>query len=315
MTIYDALRKEQIEYSKKKNQKIKEDIQELSNKIDKNKSIEEVNKINIKNCTSKIEQIKLNKETEKELRKKGILEKKERVQEKKEQFIQEKKDEIQRSIDKIQSSIEYAQDKIEMIKNEQEPIVREVSTKYLEELKEKKEKIKERIDLEYNKSVDLEDLKKEINSPEHKVKAIKKYIPVFENKLNEILEIFMEDDVFDLRAKLSEEFELTFYKNGKEIPVFTLSSGQVACCSLACTFAFLYLLEVKHHNNFNHLLIDELLDLNIGTRIHKVLGYLKTIATNKNISVISHNKTLDVQLFDTITYVSKDDVFSKYTIS
>lgn len=307
--------KERILYIREKNQKIREYNRNLENQIQNNKALMSDYNEKINQYNEKIKMLKENLIKEKELKTKNVLEVIKNLEDKKENVFNEKKIQLEHNIEKLENLIQYIQDKIVSIKNETEPTIREVETKYLETLEVKKINLKENIDTEYNKSVELDELKKEINSPEHKIKAIKKYIPVFENKLNEILDIFMEDDVFDLKAKLSEEFALTFYKNGKEISVFTLSSGQVACCSLACTFAFLYLLEVKHHNNFSHLLIDELLDLNIGVRIHKVLLYLQSISTNKNISVISHNKTLDIGVFDTITYVSKDDMFSKYTIA
>jgi DNA repair exonuclease SbcCD ATPase subunit len=308
-------RKKQIENIKQKNVLLKEKINDFKNKLEKNNdNIKYLNENN-SNLNSNIKNIIDNIEKEKELKISTTNNKIESIKKSIVNSVKEKKTELESNIKSDENTIIFIEDKIDMIKNENEPTIREVNENYLLELKEKKDTVQKRLDEEYNKSVDLDELKKEINSPEHKIKAIKKYIPVFESKLNEILDIFMEDDVFDLRAKLSEAFELSFYKNGKEISVFTLSSGQVACCSLACTFAFLYLLEVKHQSRFNHLLIDELLDLNIGTRIMKVLNYLKTISHNKNISVISHNKTLDTEMFDTVTYVSKDNLFSKYTIA
>lgn len=307
-------RKEKIERAKKKNQEILNDIEDkrvkLTNNLDK---MEYLNK-NITSLENNIKNILANAVKEYKLKVKNIEDNIKTIEDNIDNLEKEKKTEIQNVIERTKTTIGFIEDKIKMIKNEEVPNIREVSTKYLEELKEKKKNILAKIDTEYNNGVELDELKKEINSPEHKIKAIKKYIPVFETKLNEILDIFMEDDVFDLRAKLSEDFTLSFYKNGKEIPIFTLSSGQVACCSLACTFAFLYLLEVKHQNRFNHLLIDELLDLHLGSRAEKVIKYLKTISNNKNIALISHNKSLDIGLFDSITYVSKEELFSKYKI-
>ena len=308
------IKEEEIQKKKEKNREIQDNIKETSARIDKMKDKIKFYESSIQNLEDSKKSTEENLRKEIEYKIQNINTRIKSLQEKKESLYKDGINELQYKKDKNISNLKYTKDKINMIKNETPPVVREVDSSYLDGLKKKKEEIQKKIDIEYNKTVELDALKKEINSPEHKIKAIRKYIPIFENKLNQVLDIFMEDDVFDLKAKLSDEFALTFYKNGKEIPVFTLSSGQVACCSLACTFAFLYLLEVKHQNNFNHLLIDELLDIHIGTRVEKVIKYLKTISNNKNISVISHNKSLDVGLFDTITYVTKDDLFSKYLI-
>ena len=268
------IKEEEIQKKKEKNREIQDNIKETSARIDKMKDKIKFYESSIQNLEDSKKSTEENLRKEIEYKIQNINTRIKSLQEKKESLYKDGINELQYKKDKNISNLKYTKDKINMIKNETPPVVREVDSSYLDGLKKKKEEIQKKIDIEYNKTVELDALKKEINSPEHKIKAIRKYIPIFENKLNQVLDIFMEDDVFDLKAKLSDEFALTFYKNGKEIPVFTLSSGQVACCSLACTFAFLYLLEVKHQNNFNHLLIDELLDIHIGTRVEKVIKYL-----------------------------------------
>ena len=164
----------------------------------------------------------------------------------------------------------------------------------------------------YNKSVELADLKKVINDKEHKAKALESTLPIFENKLNSILELFMEDDEFVIKAKLENDFELKFFKNNKEVNIFSLSQGQQSCISIATTLSFLYLLGIKHGNNFNMLFIDEILDIGIAGRVNKVITYLKTLSTDKSISIISHNQNLPLHLFDNITNVEKENGFSVY---
>lgn len=304
-----------IKQIKEANSRIIQETQAIENELKIQQATQDSLKTQLKQLQAQVEQLKNDKINQDELKIQNLQSQIKFKESEIGNLLQSQKSKIQADISLLESQIASSIELYKSIEAELPPTIPEISREYLESLYSKKEDLLKQIDDEYNKSSELEELKSEINSPEHKARAIRKYIPIFETKLNEILEKFMEDDTFTLVAKLDDEFDLTFYKNSKEISIFSLSSGQVACTSLACTFAFLYLLEVKHQNRFNHLLIDELLDLHIGVRIHKVLDYLKMNSVNKNISVISHNKNLDFGIFDGVIEVSKGDIFSEYRIA
>lgn len=203
----------------------------------------------------------------------------------------------------------------ESINNEIAPILVPVSVDYLKKLEVSKTKIGKDIDDNYNQSIDLDKMKKEINDKEHKAKALKSYLPLFEKKLNELLERFMVEQEFGMRVNLEEDFELTFYKNNKAVDIFGMSNGQKGLINLAVTFSFLYLLEVKHQNPFNHIFIDEILDSSLNSQVLHVMDYLNELSASKNITVISHNShLLEYPHFDKTLNVFKDGQFSKYVI-
>ena len=205
---------------------------------------------------------------------------------------------------------------IEDINKEVPPELIEINKEYLEELKSKKELNTKNKEQNYNQKVDLDKLKKEINDKEHKAKSLKSFLPLFENKLNELLQRFCENHFeFDITCKLLDDFELEFYKNGRVIDIFSLSTGQKGIISLSVTFSFLYLMEIKQMNSFEHIFIDEILDSSLNILVLDVLDYLKELSTKgKNITIISHNQHLiEYPEFDKVINVEKKGTFSTYT--
>lgn len=199
------------------------------------------------------------------------------------------------------------------IKESIAPTIQEVNLDYLKKLKAQQDECQINIDRNYNEKIDLDKMKKIINDKEHKTKALENYLPLFEEKLNTLLEKFYINMEFTLKCKLLSNFELEFYKNGKVVDIFSLSSGQKSLCNLAVTFAFLYLLEVKHQNGFNMLMVDEILDSSLGIEIMQVIDYLKELSQETNITIISHNTYLiDYPSYDKVVEVVKDGTFTKY---
>jgi DNA repair exonuclease SbcCD ATPase subunit len=202
---------------------------------------------------------------------------------------------------------------LENIKSSIAPTIQEVNLDYLKKLKLQQDECQVNLDKNYNEKIDLDKMKKIINDKEHKTKALENYLPLFENKLNELLDRFMINYEFGLKCKLLSDFELEFYKNGKVVDIFSLSSGQKSLCNLAVTFAFLYLLEVKHQNGFNMLMVDEILDSSLGIEIMQVIDYLKELSQETNITLISHNTYLiDYPNYDRVVEVEKEGTFTKY---
>lgn len=202
---------------------------------------------------------------------------------------------------------------ISNINNESKPELFEISLDYYKKLKDKLLGITKDEEDNYNNKISLDSLKKQINDKEHKAKALKTYLPLFEKKLNDLLDKFLINQEFNIRAKLEDDFELSFTKNNKDVDIFSLSNGQKGLITLATTFSFLYLLEVKHQNSFNHLFIDEILDSGLNIEVIQVLDYLKELSLTKNVTVISHNNhLLDYPDFDKTIEVQKENGFSKY---
>ena len=223
--------------------------------------------------------------------------------------------EVEAELSIIANKVESNNKLKESIEREEPPKLTVVSTEYLQKLQNDKKDLEQRIDTNYNNNIDLDKMKKEINDKEHKAKALQSYLPLFEKKLNELLDKFLVNMEFSIKAKLEDDFELTFYKNNKVVDIFGLSGGQKQLLTLSVTFSFLYLLELKHQNSFNHLFIDEILDMSLGVELPVVLDYLKELSQHKCIDLISHNTSINEEIFDKIVVVEKQDGFSKYEIN
>ncbi len=219
--------------------------------------------------------------------------------------------------DKIKSYEQQAQNVehlINSINNEVKPMIQELDIESYKILKKDLDDNQANYDNAYNESQELKVLKDRINDKEHKVKALQTYLPLFESKLNELLSRFLIEIEFDITAKLENDFELTFFKNGKVVDIFGLSSGQKSLITLAVTFSFLYLLEIKHKSAFQHLLIDEILDISLGVYLPYVIEYIKELSVDKHIDIISHNTSIPYEMFDKIVTVEKTGPFSEYII-
>ena len=224
----------------------------------------------------------------------------------------EYKTEVDNFTNSINNSINSKKEMLESIKNEIEPLPIEVDYSYKTKLENDMKQLLIDIDKEYNNKSELKVMKEVILDKKHKKKALESYLPLFESKLNSLVERFFEDAEFTLKVEMKEDFEIVFKKNGKEITVFELSSGQKQMCVLAVTFAFLYLLQLKHKSRLNILLIDEIVDEKLGNQVHLIVEYLKELSENTNVTLISHSTTLPYELFDSVTSVEKDGPFSKY---
>lgn len=218
----------------------------------------------------------------------------------------------QKEVTDVENRIKNQESMKESILAEKPPIAIDVSYEYLETLKAKAIKLDSDKDKVYNEGVSLKTMKDVINDKEHKKKALESYLPVFENKLNSLLDRFLEDMEFTLKAEIKEDFDIEFKKNGKPVSVFELSSGQKSLVNISTTFAFLHLLQLKHKTRFNHLLIDEILDISLGDQVGKVFEYLKEVSSEKNVTVISHNNQIPSELIDRTLHVEKKGPFSTY---
>lgn len=203
------------------------------------------------------------------------------------------------------------------IKAEQAPILIEVNGEPLNDCKNKILELEKQYDDLNEQKIELEELKNSINSKDIKEQALKSYIPLFEDKVNSLISRFTEDDMFTIKAKLTEDFDIDFTKNGKPLNMFSLSEGQKASITFAFTFAFQFLLDTKNQIKESTLFIDEILDIALSSgRLNSIIEYLKEVSTsagNKSVYIISHNSNLQLELFDNIIDVSIENGFSKYS--
>jgi DNA repair exonuclease SbcCD ATPase subunit len=258
------------------------------------------------------------------------LNQKQQIQDKENQIIGFKKD-IETIKERISTAIENStreiQDKESQIKtteiniqsiNAQEPpTLIEINERPLKDCDSKIIELENLYDLLNAQKTELDSLKESINSKNIKEQALKSYIPLFEDKVNALISRFTEDDMFTIKAKLTEDFDIAFTKNGKPLNMFSLSEGQKASITFAFTFAFQFLLDTKNQIKESTLFIDEILDIALSSgRLNTIIEYLKEVsssASGKSVYIISHNHNLQLELFDSIIDVTIENGFSKYT--
>lgn len=188
------------------------------------------------------------------------------------------------------------------------------SENHLQKLKLLLDEKEEEFDMKVRYLEKLERVKKRTSDKSVKQELLSYYIPIFTQKVNEILSVFMEDDTFDFRIELDENFDIEGYKNGRKSNIFKLSTGQLSSINFALMLGFQYLLELKNSYNFDFFFVDEVLDssgLSIG-RLDKVIKYLQEISKTKPVLVVTHNPSIQQEYFDKFWSVERVGVFSQY---
>lgn len=257
------------------------------------------------------------------------LNKQQKIQELQNQILNFKKD-IETLNEKLQTAFENnikeIQDKLDNIKNienniesiklQQAPKLIEINEQPIKDCQEKILNLENQYDILNNQKIELDSLKESINSKNIKEQALKSYIPIFEEKVNTLISRFTEDDMFTVKAKLTDDFDIVFTKNGKSLNMFSLSEGQKASITFAFTFAFQFLLDTKNQIKESTLFIDEILDIALSSgRLNTIIEYLKEVSASKSVYIISHNSNIQLELFDNIIDVSIEGGFSKYSFS
>lgn len=294
---------------------LKNDIFSLNSEINKNQNTITTKESEINNLDYKIKEFELNKQKQ--------------ISEKENQIINFKKD-IETIKEKVLTAIENnrkeIQDKenqiknteanINIIKSQEAPTLIIVNKQPLTDCELKIAELQSQYDLLNVQKVELDSLKESINSKSIKEQALKSYIPLFEDKVNSLISRFTEDDMFTIKANLTEDFDITFTKNGKPLNMFSLSEGQKASITFAFTFAFQFLLDTKNQIKESTLFIDEILDIALSSgRLNTIIEYLKEVSTSsvgKSVYIISHNPSLQLELFDSVIDVTIENGFSKY---
>lgn len=230
--------------------------------------------------------------------------------------INSRKENFLEKINFIKIEIQKTKENISRIRIQEAPKVSEINEQPLIDIKDKITALSLLSDKISGELMELTFIKDHINAKDIKEAALQTYIPIFEDKVNTLLDRFMAEDPFTIKANLSDTFEITFTKNGREIDMFSLSEGQKSSITFAFTFSFQHLLDIKNAIGMNLLLIDEILDIALSSgRLNTIMEYLKEISLNKSVYVVSHNSNLQLELFDSITEVTLKNGFSNYEIS
>jgi len=111
------------------------------------------------------------------------------------------------------------------------------------------------------------------------------------------------------------EFNATVYHMGMEIPVQTLSTGEMKKADFIVLISILKLMKIKF-SSINLLFLDELFSSVDSDGIHTILGILKKISSEMglNIFVINH-APMPHEIFDWRIDVSKVNGFSSLAVS
>lgn len=211
------------------------------------------------------------------------------------------------------NNIVQIENNINEVKSYKSPELIEPNKQPLIDCEKSIEEIEKNYNILQHKKTEIESVKNYINDKNIKEQALKSYIPMFEHKVNELIDRFTLDDMFTVKAVLTDDFDIEFTKNGKSLNMFSLSEGQKSSITFAFTFAFQHLLDTRHQIKSNSLFIDEILDISLNsTRLHSILEYLKEVSSDKSIYIISHNSSIQEELFDNIINVNIKNGFSSY---
>lgn len=170
--------------------------------------------------------------------------------------------------------------------------------------KKQKEKIEVLDELEYQ-SV-MEELLKDSGI---KTKIIKQYLPVMNRLINEYLQIF---DFF-VSFKLDENFEESIRSRHRdEFTYASFSEGEKAKIDISLMLTWRQIAKMKNSTNTNLLVMDEVfqsaLDL---TSVQNLMNIFKSLSSETNIFVISHNPESVAEQFDRMLKFEKVNNFTR----
>lgn len=291
---------------------VKEEISKITTTINNKQNLILTKENIIKDIDYKIKEYELNKNQKIQEKQNEIINLRKDIQTIKEKIILNIENNKNEIIDKTQQ-IKAINVNIENIKSQEPPTLIIINEQPVIDSKNKILELEGLYDTLNIQKVELEELKASINDKNIKEQALKVYIPLFEEKVNSLISRFTEDDMFTIKAKLTDDFDITFTKNGKSLNMFSLSEGQKASITFAFTFAFHFLLDTKNQIKESTLFIDEILDIALSSgRLNTIIEYLKEVSVNKSVYIISHNPNIQLELFDNIIDVSIENGFSKY---
>lgn len=143
-----------------------------------------------------------------------------------------------------------------------------------------------------------------------KSKIIKQFIPLVNDTINNYLDKFNLNVLFEL----DENFNETIKGRGRDDFVYNnLSEGEKRRVDLAILFAWLKIAELKNSVNTNILCLDEIADGSLDSEsVGNLFDIINDVVDNqdKSIYIISHRQELKDQYFENSITVEKDGNFS-----
>jgi DNA repair exonuclease SbcCD ATPase subunit len=140
--------------------------------------------------------------------------------------------------------------------------------------------------------------------------AIKTILPSLNSEIMDLL----SEMHLNYQVVFDEEFKATVYHMGIEIPVQTLSTGEMKKVDFVVLIAIMKLMKIKF-SSINMLFLDELFSSVDPDGIHSILKILRKVTRDLglNIFVINH-APMPHEIFDWKLEVSKTNNFSSISI-
>ena len=140
--------------------------------------------------------------------------------------------------------------------------------------------------------------------------AIKTILPSLNSEISELL----SELHLDYQVIFDEEFKATLYHMGIEIPVQTLSTGEMKKVDFVVLIAIMKLMKLKF-SSINLLFLDELFSSVDPDGVHSILGILKKNSREMglNIFVINH-APMPHEIFDWKLDIKKSNNFSSIVV-
>jgi DNA repair exonuclease SbcCD ATPase subunit len=142
-----------------------------------------------------------------------------------------------------------------------------------------------------------------------KRQIIKKYIPIFNNRINK----YLQSMDFYVNFTLDEEFnEVIKSRFRDEFSYASFSEGEKQKIDLALLFTWREVAKMKNSVATNLLLLDEVFDSSLDTEgTNELLKILRSLGDETNVFVISHKGEILVDKFLRTLKFQKSNDFSK----
>lgn len=136
-----------------------------------------------------------------------------------------------------------------------------------------------------------------------KTKLINQYIPVINQFINKYLEDFGLFVEFNLDEQFNEQIKS---RHRDDFSYESFSEGEKQKIDLAILFTWREIAKMRNSLNTNILILDEIFDSSLdGDSAEDLLGIIKKISENTNISVITHRNDLHEKFDNVIKFIKK----------
>ena len=183
---------------------------------------------------------------------------------------------------------------------------------YIEGLKEKIQELNKEVEKLKKKQVKISKMIKHFdylvllfsnNNSGVKKYIISKMIALFNDKVNDYLPLYFDEDVkIEFDKNLVESITI----NGGDVEFEEFSSGEKKRLELAVALSMFMLVKTFYSNSVNFIVFDEILDGALDSKgINSTVDLIKDLGENNSVFVISHRDDLK-EHFQNRIYISKD---------